>query len=104
MKVMENGVLEATKLISEARKEGQVIKEATVLQIASILSIGELNDYQEATLRTWNNKTDFGGRVSNAALGLTGKLVKLLILLKSNLSWAWFSTIALPRRRGRKYL
>ena len=44
MKVMENGVLEATKLISEARKEGQVIKEATVLQIASILSIGELND------------------------------------------------------------
>jgi len=73
MNIMENGVLEATKLISEARQEGQVIKEATVLQIASILSIGELNDYQEATLRTWNNKTDFGGRVSNAALGLTGE-------------------------------
>ena len=33
MKVMENGVLEATKLISEVRKEDQDIKEATVLQI-----------------------------------------------------------------------
>ena len=104
MKVMENGVLEATKLISEVRKEDQDIKEATVLQIASILSIGELNDYQEATLRTWNNKTDFGGRVSNAALGLPEKLVKLLILLKSNLSRTWFPTIALSRRRGRKLI
>lgn len=82
MKVMENGVLEATKLISEARKEGQVIKEATVLQIASILSIGELNDYQEATLRTWNNKTDFGGRVSNAALGLTGEAGEVADIVK----------------------
>ncbi|PFK91103.1 nucleotide pyrophosphohydrolase, partial [Bacillus thuringiensis] len=71
MNIMENGVLEATKLMSEAKNEEQVINEATVLQIASILSIDELNDYQEATLRTWNNKTDFGGRVSNAALGLT---------------------------------
>ena len=82
MKVMENGVLEATKLISEARKEGQVIKEATVLQIASILSIGELNDYQEVTLRTWNNKTDFGGRVSNAALGLTGEAGEVADIVK----------------------
>ena len=104
MKVMENGVLEATKLISEVRKEDQDIKEATVLQIASILSIGELNDYQEATLRTWNNKTDFGGRVSNAALGLPGEAEKLLILLKSNLSRTWFPTIALSRRRGRKLI
>ncbi|PEX18996.1 nucleotide pyrophosphohydrolase, partial [Bacillus cereus] len=71
MNIMENGVLEATKLMSEAKNEEQVINEATVLQIASILSIDELNDYQEATLRTWNSKTDFGGRVSNAALGLT---------------------------------
>ncbi len=31
MKVMENGVLEARKLISEVRKEDQDIKEATVL-------------------------------------------------------------------------
>lgn len=82
MKVMENGVLEATKLISEARKGEQVIKEATVLQIASILSIGELNDYQEATLRTWNNKTDFGGRVSNAALGLTGEAGEVADIVK----------------------
>ncbi|MCC1487994.1 nucleoside triphosphate pyrophosphohydrolase family protein [Bacillus tropicus] len=82
MKVMENGVLEATRLISEARKEKQVIKEAIVLQIASILSIGELNDYQEATLRTWNNKTDFGGRVSNAALGLTGEAGEVADIVK----------------------
>ena len=99
MNVMENGVLEATKLISEANKEEQVIKEATVLQIASILSIGELNDYQEATLRTWNNKTDFGGRVSNAALGLTGEAGEVADIVKSNLSWSWISTIAWPRRR-----
>lgn len=46
MNIMENGVLEATKLISEARKGEQVMQESTVLQIASILSIGELNDYQ----------------------------------------------------------
>ncbi|PFI53875.1 nucleotide pyrophosphohydrolase [Bacillus cereus] len=82
MHVMENGVLEATKLISEARKGEQVIKEATVLQIASILSIGELNDYQESTLRTWNNKTDFGGRVSNAALGLTGEAGEVADIVK----------------------
>ncbi|MGR5914787.1 nucleoside triphosphate pyrophosphohydrolase family protein [Bacillus pacificus] len=82
MNVMENGVLEATKLISEARKGEQVIKEATVLQIASNLSIGELNDYQEATLRTWNNKTDFGGRVSNAALGLTGEAGEVADIVK----------------------
>ncbi len=39
MNIMENGVLEATKLMSEAKNEEQVINEATVLQIASILSI-----------------------------------------------------------------
>ncbi|MDG0946673.1 nucleoside triphosphate pyrophosphohydrolase family protein [Bacillus paranthracis] len=82
MKVIENGVLEATKLINEARKGEQVIKEATVLQISSNLSIGELNDYQEATLRTWNNKTDFGGRVSNAALGLTGEAGEVADIVK----------------------
>ncbi|MBG9481294.1 nucleotide pyrophosphohydrolase, partial [Bacillus thuringiensis] len=79
---MENGVLEATKLMSEAKNENQVINEATVLQIASILSIAELNDYQEATLRTWNNKTDFGGRVSNAALGLTGEAGEVADIVK----------------------
>ena len=104
MKVMENGVLEATKLISEVRKEDQDIKEATVLQIASILSIGELNDYQKATLRTWNNKTDFGGRVSNAALGLPGEAGEVADIVKSNLSRTWFPTIALSRRRGRKLI
>ena len=64
------------------RKEDQDIKEATVLQIASILSIGELNDYQKATLRTWNNKTDFGGRVSNVALGLPGEAGEVADIVK----------------------
>ncbi|PNK23225.1 nucleotide pyrophosphohydrolase, partial [Bacillus thuringiensis] len=82
MNVMENSVLEATKLISEAKKDEKVLQESTVLQIASILSIGELNDYQEATLRTWNNKTDFGGRVSNAALGLTGEAGEVADIVK----------------------
>lgn len=82
MNIMENGVLEATKLMSEAKNEEQVINEAIVLQIASILSIDELNDYQEATLRTWNNKTDFGGRVSNAALGLTGEAGEVADIVK----------------------
>ena len=49
MNIMENGVFQATKLMSEAKNEDQVINEATVLQIASILSIDQLNDYQEAT-------------------------------------------------------
>ncbi|MBC2684690.1 nucleoside triphosphate pyrophosphohydrolase family protein [Bacillus toyonensis] len=75
---MEYGVLEVTKLINEARNGNQVVKETKVLQIASILSIGELNNYQEVTLRTWNNKTDFGGRVSNAALGLTGEAADIV--------------------------
>ncbi|OJD58120.1 nucleoside triphosphate pyrophosphohydrolase family protein [Bacillus sp. NH11B] len=82
MKTMENGVLEVTKLISKTRNEDQVLEEATVLQVASILSIDELNDYQEATLRTWNNKTDFGGRVSNAALGLTGEAGEVADIVK----------------------
>ncbi|PEK11662.1 nucleotide pyrophosphohydrolase [Bacillus toyonensis] len=59
--------------MNEARNGNQVVKETKVLQIASILSIGKLNDYQEATLCTWNTNNDFGGRVLNAALGLTGE-------------------------------
>ncbi|MGW6151040.1 nucleoside triphosphate pyrophosphohydrolase family protein [Bacillus mycoides] len=82
MKTMENGVFGVTKLISEARNGDQVLKAATVLQVASILSIGELNDYQEATLRTWNDKTDFGGRVSNATLGLTGEAGEVADIVK----------------------
>ncbi|OLR26034.1 nucleoside triphosphate pyrophosphohydrolase family protein [Bacillus cereus] len=82
MKAMENGVLEVTQLMSEAKNEEQVINEATVLQIASILSMDELNEYQEAALRTWNNKTNFGGRVSNAALGLTGEAGEVADIVK----------------------
>ena len=104
MKVMENGVLEATKLISEVRKEDQDIKEATVLQIASILSIGELNDYQKATLRTWNNKTDFGGRVSNAALGLPGEAGEVADIVKKQFITDMVSNHRIVRRRGRKLI
>ncbi len=39
----------------------------------NINQISELDQYQEAALRTWNTNNDFGGRVLNAALGLTGK-------------------------------
>ncbi|CAI8881214.1 hypothetical protein EMIT079MI2_300036 [Bacillus sp. IT-79MI2] len=37
------------------------------------LPTNKLNEYQEATLRTWNRKNDFDRRVSNAALGITGE-------------------------------
>ncbi|MBX0352153.1 nucleotide pyrophosphohydrolase [Bacillus thuringiensis serovar shandongiensis] len=73
MKTMENGVFGVTKLISKS-KEGQVVMD--------INQICELNDYQESTLRTWNNKTDFGGRVSNAALGLTGEAGEVADIVK----------------------
>ncbi|WP_267418878.1 nucleoside triphosphate pyrophosphohydrolase family protein [Bacillus sp. GC_Bacil_1] len=62
MNVMENGVYETTKLVSES-KEGQAVM--------NINHISELDQYQEAALRTWNTNNDFGGRVLNAALGLT---------------------------------
>ncbi|MDT3497607.1 nucleoside triphosphate pyrophosphohydrolase family protein [Bacillus toyonensis] len=68
--------------MNEARNGNQVVKETKVLQIASILSIGELNDYQEATLRTWNTNNDFGGRVLNAALGLTGEAGEVADIVK----------------------
>lgn len=73
MKAMENGVFEATKLISKS-KEGQA--EMNINQIC------ELDQYQEATLRTWNTNNDFGGRVSNAALGLTGEAGEVADLVK----------------------
>jgi hypothetical protein len=66
MKAMENGVYETTQLINES-KGGQAVM--------NINQICELDQYQEATLRTWNANNDFGGRVLNAALGLTGYLV-----------------------------
>lgn len=73
MKTMENGVLEATKLISKA-KRGQAVMNTN--------QICGLDEYQEVTLRTWNNKTDFGGRVSNAALGLTGEAGEVADIVK----------------------
>ncbi|MDZ5610842.1 nucleoside triphosphate pyrophosphohydrolase family protein, partial [Bacillus pseudomycoides] len=82
MKEIENGVFGITQLISEVKKGDHIIKDSTVLEIANALSIDELNDYQEATLRTWNNKTDFGGRVSNAALGLTGEAGEVADIIK----------------------
>ncbi|MHC2833806.1 nucleoside triphosphate pyrophosphohydrolase family protein [Bacillus sp. F9_6S_D1_P_5] len=73
MNVMENGVLEATKLISKS-KEGQA--EMNINQIC------ELDQYQEAALRTWNTNNDFGGRVLNAALGLTGEAGEVADIVK----------------------
>ncbi|OOR14179.1 nucleotide pyrophosphohydrolase [Bacillus cereus] len=73
MKVMENGVMEATKLISNS-KEGQAVMK--------INQICELDQYQEAALRTWNINNDFGGRVLNAALGLTGEAGEVADIVK----------------------
>ena len=46
------------------------------------LRINELNDYQEKALRTWNSKSVWGQRVSNAALGLTGEAGEVADLVK----------------------
>ncbi|MDV6364573.1 nucleoside triphosphate pyrophosphohydrolase family protein [Bacillus cereus] len=64
MKAMNNGVMEVTKLINKS-KEGQAVMNNN--------QICELVQYQEAALRTWNTNQDFGGRVLNAALGLSGE-------------------------------
>ncbi|MGX5442879.1 nucleoside triphosphate pyrophosphohydrolase family protein [Bacillus thuringiensis] len=73
MNVMENGVYETTKLVSES-KEGQAAM--------NIDHISELDQYQEAALRTWNTNNDFGGRVLNAALGLTGEAGEVADVVK----------------------
>ncbi|MEK4707057.1 nucleoside triphosphate pyrophosphohydrolase family protein [Bacillus sp. FSL R10-2780] len=73
MKAMENGVYATTKLVSES-KGGQAVM--------NINQICELDQYQEATLRTWNKRNDFGFRVSNAALGLTGEAGEVADLVK----------------------
>ncbi len=73
MKVMENGVYATTKLVSES-KGGQAVM--------NINQICELDRYQEAALRTWNTNNDFGGRVLNAALGLTGEAGEVADIVK----------------------
>ncbi|CCW08022.1 nucleoside triphosphate pyrophosphohydrolase family protein [Bacillus sp. GeD10] len=73
MKVMGNGVLEATKLMSKA-KEGQALMNNN--------QISELDQYQEAALRTWNTNQDFGGRVLNAALGVSGESGEVADIVK----------------------
>ncbi|TKH22853.1 nucleotide pyrophosphohydrolase [Bacillus wiedmannii] len=73
MKAMENGVYATTKLVSES-KGGQAVM--------NINQICGLDEYQEATLRTWNKRNDFGFRVSNAALGLTGEAGEVADLVK----------------------
>ncbi|QDD83814.1 nucleoside triphosphate pyrophosphohydrolase family protein [Bacillus cereus] len=73
MNAMENSVYETTKLVSES-KEGQAVM--------NINQICELDQYQEAALRTWNTNNDFGGRVLNAALGLTGEAGEVADVVK----------------------
>ncbi|KXY16194.1 nucleoside triphosphate pyrophosphohydrolase family protein [Bacillus cereus] len=73
MKAMKNSVMEVTKLISKA-KEGQVLMNNN--------QICELDQYQEAALRTWNTNQDFGGRVLNAALGLSGESGEVADIVK----------------------
>ncbi|MBU4641220.1 nucleoside triphosphate pyrophosphohydrolase family protein [Bacillus toyonensis] len=73
MKAMKNSVMEVTKLISKA-KEGQALMNNN--------QICELDQYQEAALRTWNTNQDFGGRVLNAALGLSGEAGEVADIVK----------------------
>ncbi|MCM3219636.1 nucleoside triphosphate pyrophosphohydrolase family protein [Bacillus cereus] len=73
MKAMKNSVMEVTKLISKA-KEGQALMNNN--------QICELDQYQEAALRTWNTNQDFGGRVLNAALGLSGESGEVADIVK----------------------
>ena len=73
MKAMENGVYETTKLVSESME---------VQAVMNINQICELDQYQEAALRTWNTNQDFGGRVLNAALGLTGEVGEVADVVK----------------------
>ncbi|NIL29565.1 nucleoside triphosphate pyrophosphohydrolase family protein [Bacillus thuringiensis] len=73
MKAMKNRVMEVTKLINKS-KEGQALM--------NINQICELDQYQEAALRTWNTNNDFGGRVLNAALGLTGEAGEVADVVK----------------------
>ncbi|HDR8145073.1 nucleoside triphosphate pyrophosphohydrolase family protein [Bacillus thuringiensis] len=73
MKAMKNSVMEVTKLISKS-KEGQAVMNHN--------QICELDQYQEAALRTWNTNQDFGGRVLNAALGLSGESGEVADIVK----------------------
>ncbi|MFJ8216450.1 nucleoside triphosphate pyrophosphohydrolase family protein [Bacillus cereus] len=73
MKAMKNSVMEVTKLISKA-KGGQ--------SLMNNKQICELDQYQEAALRTWNTNQDFGGRVLNAALGLSGESGEVADIVK----------------------
>lgn len=77
MKAMENGVYVTAKLVSES-KGGQAVM--------NINQICELDQYQEAALRTWNTNNDFGGRVLNAALGLTGEAGEVADIVKKQFS------------------
>ncbi|MCU5187297.1 nucleoside triphosphate pyrophosphohydrolase family protein [Bacillus cereus] len=73
MKAINNGVMEVTKLINKS-KEGQAVMNNN--------QICELVQYQEAALRTWNTNQDFGGRVLNAALGLSGESGEVADIVK----------------------
>ncbi|MGN4253972.1 nucleoside triphosphate pyrophosphohydrolase family protein [Bacillus cereus group sp. MYBKT14-1] len=73
MKAMENGVYETTKLVSKS-KGGKAAM--------NINQISELDQYQEAALHTWNTNQDFGGRVLNATLGLSGESGEVADIVK----------------------
>lgn len=48
----------------------------------NINQICELDQYQEATLCTWNTNNDFDRVVLNAALGLTGEVGEVADVVK----------------------
>lgn len=45
----------------------------------------ELNEFQRAALRTWNEKTDSSGQLVNAVLGLAGESGEVAEMVKKGL-------------------
>ncbi|HDR7801514.1 TPA: nucleoside triphosphate pyrophosphohydrolase family protein [Bacillus tropicus] len=73
MKAMKNSVMEVTKLISKSKERQALVNNNQIC---------ELDQYQEAALRTWNTNQDFGGRILNAALGLSGESGEVADIVK----------------------
>lgn len=64
-------------------KQTALVSESMEWQaVMNINQICELDQYQEATLCTWNTNNDFGRVVLNAALGLTGEVGEVADVVK----------------------
>ncbi len=71
MKAIENGVFGVTKLINKSKGGPAVM---------NINQISELDQYQEAALRTWNTNNDFWSTCFKCSIRAYGK------------SWSWLGS------------